>query len=676
MKLTSYKHVLLAILVMAGLIVAGCGASSSETGASADAGQVRAVSEVNNASEAADDRADWPEKFMVGFFGGDDAEEVLEQQEPKRAYLEEKLGIPVEAFTGASYSAVIEAMRAERVDAMEVGPFSYILAVQEANAEAVAVGISTRADPAVYDPEEPAHYISVIMTKKGSGIETLDDLRGLDFTFVDPASTSGHLAPKTLLIQNGLDPDTEMNTVFAGSHPSSVEAIWNDKVPAGATNEGRLYRMMDEGIIEFCSFPDEQLGKVRTPEEVKEVYDNCPDGHIAIVAMTDPIPNTPFAVRQALPQSFKDAVQQALLEYKDNAELVATTKRWYIDPREELPNLATIDQYYNPLRDIAQLLDLDLRELSDPKINWPDEFVVGLFVGDDADAALKNNEPLRVYLEETLGIPVRVETGTSYSAVIEAMRAKRVDAMEVGPFSFVLAEREAGAEPLAVRASEDREAAAFDENVFPYYFSVFVTKKGSGVRTLQDLEGIDFAFVDPASTSGRNAPVVRLINEIDGLETPEDVDNWLNPTFAGSHPTAILALQNDNVQTAVTYEGNLINLRDEGQAEVCGFAEGRVGIPLSQEELDSIYEACPEGRLVVIAQSDPIPNTPFSIRPDLPDSFKTAVREALLGIKDNPEVLSAFGTWYVDPTEVLEGVESTSAFYDVVRDIAAITVEE
>ncbi len=317
--------------------------------------------------------------------------------------------------------------------------------------------------------------------------------------------------------------------------------------------------------------------------------------------------------------------------------------------------------------------------------DWPAVFSFGRFAGDDAADALLSAEPLRAYLEEELGIPVLVNTGTTYSAVIAAMAAGQVDAMEVGPFSFVIAEREAGAEPIAVGASEsslaDGEEAVYNPDIRPFYYSVFVTKKGSGIRTFADLEGTDFAFVDPASTSGRNAPVVRLINEVDGLETPGDVDEWLNPIFAGSHPSAMLALINGDVQAGVTYEGNLINQRSEGLAQVCGFEDDQTGITLRQEMLDEIYEDCPEGSLVVIAQSDPIPNTPFAIREDLPESFKLAVQEALLSIKDKPEVLAAVGRWYVNPAEdeVLAeelGLEVLSDFYDVVRDIAAVTTDQ
>lgn len=309
--------------------------------------------------------------------------------------------------------------------------------------------------------------------------------------------------------------------------------------------------------------------------------------------------------------------------------------------------------------------------------DWPETFILGLFGGDDSAETLRDSEPLRAYLSEQLGIEVLITTGTSYGAVIEAMRADRVDAMLVGPFAFVLAEREADAEPIAVLAIEgvlEGLDQLPEEIPAPFYYSVFITKKGSGIRTLADLEGQDVAFVDPSSTSGRNAPVVRLINDIDGLETPADVDAWLNPIFAGSHPSAVTALVNDQVTVAATFEGNLINMRLEGLADVCGFEEDRVGVTLTQEELDAIYDDCPEGNIVVIAQSAPIPNTPMAVRSELPESFKMALQEALLAITENDELLAEVGYYFVDPTEIESlGLDSISDFYDFVRDLADIT---
>ncbi len=260
-KSFSLKKLLIPLLLLASIVLAACSSATAATNPAPTAA----------AAATADPHAGWPSKFIVGFFAGDDPQKVTFDNEAFRVYLEKRLGIPVELITGGSYSAVIEAMRAKKADAMQVGPFSYTLAVQEAGAEALAVGITADAKDPKYNAKKLPYYYSVIFTKKGSGIATLADLKGKDFTFVDPASTSGHLMPKALLLKNGLDPDKDMKTVFAGSHPSSVIAVWNDKAPAGTTYETNLNTLSTGGQVELCFWPDGELNKVRTPEENKAV---------------------------------------------------------------------------------------------------------------------------------------------------------------------------------------------------------------------------------------------------------------------------------------------------------------------------------------------------------------------------------------------------------------------
>lgn len=311
----------------------------------------------------ADSRSDWPSVFRLGLFGGDDAEEVVQNAEPIKLLFEEALGIPVEIFTGTNYTAVVEAMRAGHIEAMTVGPFSYLLAVQEARAEAIAVSISAPPDDRVYDPDILPYYVSVIFTLKGNGVQSLEDVRERGFNFVDPASTSGHLAPKTRLIDLGYDPDADFQTVFAGTHPTSVLSVWNGTAPAGATHEGNLARLSNEGQIEWCAWSDGRYNVPRTQEEIDAHFESCPDGTIVVLHQTDPIPNTPLAVRQDLPADLKAALKEALLSTSQNAQFITDRGAWYVDPSEEL-GLETLDQFYNPLRDIARLLNLDLRELA------------------------------------------------------------------------------------------------------------------------------------------------------------------------------------------------------------------------------------------------------------------------------------------------------------------------
>jgi phosphonate transport system substrate-binding protein len=309
-----------------------------------------------------DPRADWPKALRLGLFGGTDSEATIADNKPVAEYIQERLGIPVTYFTGTSYSAVIEAMRAKRVEAMQVGPFSYLLAVQEAGAEALGITVSTRAQPAVFDASLRPAYFSVISTKKGSGIRSIADLKGHSLNFVDPASTSGHLIPKTLLLANGLVPDRDVKTVFAGAHPTSVLALWNDKSDAASSTETTLYNLAQNNQIEFCGFADGEVGKDRSPADVSSLYDACPNGKIAMVAFSDPIPNTPFAVRGDLPPTLKQAIKEALLAMKDQPDVIARSKRWYLDPSKE-KGLPSLDAYYNPLREVAKTLDLDLKTL-------------------------------------------------------------------------------------------------------------------------------------------------------------------------------------------------------------------------------------------------------------------------------------------------------------------------
>ncbi len=97
---------------------------------------------------------------------------------------------------------------------------------------------------------------------------------------------------------------------------------------------------------------------------MKAYYDGCPDGTIVSLAQTDPIPNTPFAVRQDLPETLKAEIKAALLTTKDNPEFITARKAWYVDPAPEL-KLKSLDKFYNPLRELAKLLNLNLKELAE-----------------------------------------------------------------------------------------------------------------------------------------------------------------------------------------------------------------------------------------------------------------------------------------------------------------------
>jgi phosphonate transport system substrate-binding protein len=307
------------------------------------------------------DKTDWPSELNCGLFGGDDAEAALADRQPLVDYLSNWLGIPMKYTTGTSYNAVIESMASGHTDCGTVGSFSYILAVQEAGAEAIAISVSSSADNPVYDPSIPASYYSVISVKKSSGLRTLADLKGHSFSFVDPASTSGHLIPASDLLAAGVDPEKDLDAVYAGSHPTSALSVWSDKVDAAASTEATLFNLAQEGQIDLCFFADGLINKPRTQAEIDALWDSCPDGSIVPIHYSAPIPNAPFSVSKNLPESLKQAIYDALMNIKNEPELIAATGGWYEDPTGDHFDPVALDHTYDNLREVATALDLDLK---------------------------------------------------------------------------------------------------------------------------------------------------------------------------------------------------------------------------------------------------------------------------------------------------------------------------
>jgi phosphonate transport system substrate-binding protein len=169
--------------------------------------------------------------LRIGLIPTEDQLEMLRKFEPAKAYLERELDMPVETFTATDYTAVIEAMRAKKIDVAYLGPFSYVLATERANAEAIVTGGTDTGDVATYH--------SCIITHKDSGLKNIDNLKEnaneVTFAFVDPASTSGNLIPRGYLLSIGIDPDTDLKEcMFAGGHDAVGLSVKSEKVDAGA----------------------------------------------------------------------------------------------------------------------------------------------------------------------------------------------------------------------------------------------------------------------------------------------------------------------------------------------------------------------------------------------------------------------------------------------------------
>lgn len=270
-----------------------------------------------------------PSILRIGFSPGqEEVEERVKTLEPVTAYLAKELDMEVSWVRTSSYSTIIEAMRAEKIDVAGMGPFTYVIASTKTDVDLLAAWGS---------PEVGArHYNSHFITHPNSGIKSMDDVvdRAGDIVlqFVDPASTSGHLVPRSHLMSLGLEPeDAFKRVIFGMNHTTTILTVVSEKVELAGCASSSLQRLLDTGTIK--------------------------ESDIVKLWTSPPIPSSPMCIRGTLPDDFKEEVRQAYLNMKmkdPTAWSVMTSQ--YRDT--SLVLMATHDSMYAPLRDLAFQIDL------------------------------------------------------------------------------------------------------------------------------------------------------------------------------------------------------------------------------------------------------------------------------------------------------------------------------
>ena len=72
----------------------------------------------------------------------------------------------------------------------------------------------------------------------------------------------------------------------------------------------------------------------------------------------------------------------------------------------------------------------------------PEELTIGLIPVRDADEMEQDFEPIQMYLEDKLGVPIKVIVTENYASLIEGMSNETLDIAWYGAFSYIAAESE------------------------------------------------------------------------------------------------------------------------------------------------------------------------------------------------------------------------------------------
>lgn len=251
---------------------------------------------------------DWPQQLRFAVTDISGLEELKQDFESFRQALEVLLEIPVEFYPVENYSAAAPALLANELDIAFAGPSEYLILRARANAIPV-IGVT-----------RPSYH-ALVMTRIGSGIDTLADLQGKKIAMRTEGSTAGHIMPMKLLLD-------------AGVKVNDYEILMLDREGFKALRTGQVDAWTDSysRYVEF----------VKTP--------GLEDTEIQVIATSDNLPPDVFVINPSLGERFINEFQTRFLAHKDvlkSALIASEANQKYA--KSEL--VVTQDADYQTLRD-------------------------------------------------------------------------------------------------------------------------------------------------------------------------------------------------------------------------------------------------------------------------------------------------------------------------------------
>ena len=206
------------------------------------------------------------------------ATEQMRKFGPLTKYLERTVGMKVEFTPVNDYPAAVEALVGKQVDLVWFGGFTFVQASLRSAGKVIPIA----------QREEDTQFRSVFIARTGSGIKSLADLKGKQVSFGSASSTSGHLMPRSFLLEARIDPEKDFKRVaYSGAHDATIASVVGGRVDAAALD-----------VTVWRKFVAEK--KVDTAK-------------VDVFFTTPPYFNYNWAVHADMPVALRERITQALL---------------------------------------------------------------------------------------------------------------------------------------------------------------------------------------------------------------------------------------------------------------------------------------------------------------------------------------------------------------------------
>ncbi|WP_080843698.1 phosphate/phosphite/phosphonate ABC transporter substrate-binding protein [Cytobacillus gottheilii] len=248
--------------------------------------------------------------------GAEGMEELKREFGPFKDALGAATGKEIEFFSISNRTAATTAMEFGQVDLVLTGPGEYVTMKNAINVKGV-VGIT-----------RPG-YRSVIAVPASSEIQSIEELKGKTIAMKDIGSTSGHVAPVGMLMDAGLDPEKDVETLMLGE--TFVEAFKAGETDAVAFSLSRYNDLVEEWGAE----------------------------NVRVLAESDDLPNDLFVASEEFSEEQVEELRQQMIEGQDQLlESMITTGEH--DHYSESEFVIVNDEDYDDLRKIYEKLGIEV----------------------------------------------------------------------------------------------------------------------------------------------------------------------------------------------------------------------------------------------------------------------------------------------------------------------------
>ena len=271
-----------------------------------------------------------PKEIKIRFIPGDAPQKTKSTADELSKILGDRLGVKIIPVIPAHYQELIKMMGDKEIDFAFFSAMTFVFAEAQAGAKVLLKKVW----------QDPFYY-SILVTKKESGLNKIEDLKGKTIAFVDEKSASGYLYPSVMFKKKKIDPKKFFKKVlFKGNHQAAVQAVISGEADVAAV------------------FSNDQKGK----DTAWTQYAKANIKSQKILWTSDAIPNDPFCVRKDFYEKHPQFTHDIMFALIDLGSLDSggnSDLKKLLDVKEL--KLATSRQY-DPVREMVKELDLRLEK--------------------------------------------------------------------------------------------------------------------------------------------------------------------------------------------------------------------------------------------------------------------------------------------------------------------------